>query len=183
MPPATPSVADLKALVRTVPDFPASGILFRDVTTLMADSAGLSGAIDALADLASDLQVDAVAGIEARGFIFGSALALRLGTGFVPLRKAGKLPVPTLGEDYALEYGEARLELDPTIVRAGQSILLVDDLLATGGTALAAAKLLRSAGAHCTHALFVIDLPDLAGMAALQEQGVEGRAVLIFEGH
>ena len=183
MPPATLSATELKALVRTVPHFPASGILFRDVTTLMADGAGLAGAIDALADLAVGLQVDAIAGIEARGFIFGAALAQRLGTGFVPLRKAGKLPVPALGEDYALEYGEARLELDPTIVRAGQSILLVDDLLATGGTALAGANLLRRTGAHCTHALFVVDLPDLGGMAALRDQGVEARAVMVFEGH
>ncbi|MEN7537485.1 adenine phosphoribosyltransferase [Aurantiacibacter flavus] len=183
MPPATPPLPDLKALVRTVPDFPASGILFRDVTTLMADGAGLAGAIDALADLAAGLHVDAVAGIEARGFIFGAALAQKLGTGFVPLRKAGKLPVPTMGEDYALEYGEARLELDPAIIRTGHSVLLVDDLLATGGTALAGAQLLRRAGAQCTHAMFVIDLPDLGGMAALHEQGIEGRAVMAFDGH
>ncbi|RIV81778.1 adenine phosphoribosyltransferase [Aurantiacibacter xanthus] len=183
MPPATPTASDLKALVRAVPDFPATGILFRDVTTLMSDGAGLAGAIDALAALAADLSVDAVAGIEARGFIFGAALAQRLGTGFIPLRKAGKLPVPAMAEDYALEYGEARLELDPTIIRAGQSVLLLDDLLATGGTALAAARLLRRAGAHCTHALFVIDLPDLGGMTALSEQGIEGRAVMAFDGH
>ena len=183
MPPAMPPVPDLKALVRTVPDFPASGILFRDVTTLMADGAGLAGAIDALAGLAAGLAVDAVAGIEARGFIFGAALAQRLGTGFVPLRKAGKLPVPTMGEDYALEYGEARLELDPAIIPAGQSVLLIDDLLATGGTALAGARLLRRAGAQCTHAMFVVDLPDLGGMSALREQGIEGRAVMAFDGH
>ena len=183
MPPATPTASDLKALVRAVPDFPATGILFRDVTTLMSDGAGLAGAIDALAALASDLSVDAVAGIEARGFIFGAALAQRLGTGFIPLRKAGKLPVPAMGEDYALEYGEARLELDPTIIRAGQTILLVDDLLATGGTARAGARLLRRAGAVCRHAMFVIDLPDLGGMAALRDEGIEGRAVIAFDGH
>ncbi|WP_137680399.1 adenine phosphoribosyltransferase [Aurantiacibacter suaedae] len=183
MAPALPQASDLKALVRAVPDFPASGILFRDVTTLMSDGAGLAGAIDALADLASGLAVDAVAGIEARGFIFGAALAHRLGTGFVPLRKAGKLPVPTIGEDYALEYGEARIELDPTIIREGQSVLLIDDLLATGGTALAGARLLRRAGAHCNHAVFVVDLPDLGGMAALRAEGIEGRAVMAFEGH
>lgn len=175
--------AELKALVRTVPDFPARGILFRDVTTLIADGAGLSGAVDALATLAADRDIDAVAGIEARGFIFGAALAQRLGKGFIPLRKAGKLPVPALSEDYALEYGAARLELDPAVVRAGQSVLLVDDLLATGGTALAGASLLRRAGALCTQALFVIDLPDLGGMAALAAQGLESRAVMAFEGH
>ena len=151
---------ELKALVRTVPDFPAHGIQFRDVTTLVADPHAFASTIDLLAALAPP-GTAAVAGIEARGFIFGAALAARLGLGFVPVRKAGKLPVPTIGADYALEYAEARIEIDPTLVAPGEQVLLIDDLIATGGTARAAAGLLRQAGARCDHALFVIDLPEL----------------------
>ena len=177
------SADELRALVRMVPDFPAQGIKFRDVTTLIAHGPGLAGSIEALAELASDLEIDAVAGIEARGFIFGAALAQRLGTGFVALRKPGKLPVPTISQDYALEYGSACLELDPTIIAEGERILLIDDLLATGGTAAAGANLLRRAGARCTHALFVIDLPELGGSGVLASQGVESRAIMAFDGH
>lgn len=183
--------ADLKDLIRTIPDFPAKGIRFRDITTLLADGPGLAAAVTQLGELAhspaahgvASPRIDAVAGIEARGFIFGTALALHLGVGFIPLRKAGKLPVPVIYEDYALEYGEARLELDPSIVQPGQTVLLIDDLLATGGTALAAANLLRRAGGHCPAALFVIDLPELGGAAVLRENGVEPRALLEFSGH
>ncbi|MFB0611793.1 adenine phosphoribosyltransferase [Aurantiacibacter poecillastricola] len=174
---------ELKQLVRTVPDFPSSGIQFRDITTLLADSEGLAASVDLLAELAADLAVDKVAGIEARGFIYGTALALRLGTGFIPIRKAGKLPVECLEEDYALEYGEARVELDPSIVAQGERVLVVDDLLATGGTALAAARLLRRAGCEVTTALFVIDLPELGGGKALSEAGIEARALIHFAGH
>jgi adenine phosphoribosyltransferase len=179
---------ELKALVRTVPDFPASGIQFRDISTLIAHGPGLAAAISGLALCAEKLraeglEAEAIAGIEARGFIFGAALAARLGLGFVPLRKAGKLPVPTITEDYALEYGNARLECDPTLVRAGERVLLVDDLLATGGTALAAASLLRRAGAVCDHALFVIDLPDLGGGPALRAASIEPAALIAFPGH
>ena len=124
-----------------------------------------------------------MAGIEARGFIFGAALAVKLGVGFIPLRKPGKLPVPTIAEDYSLEYGTARLECDPMLVRAGQNVLLVDDLIATGGTAIAAANLLRRAGARCHHALFVIDLPELGGAHALRTAGIESRALMEFAGH
>jgi adenine phosphoribosyltransferase len=173
----------LKALVRTVPDFPAPGIQFRDLTTLMADSDGLAFAVDHLAACAAGLGATAVAGIEARGFIFGAALAVRLGVGFIPLRKAGKLPVPAIAEDYALEYGTARLECDPVLVRAGENVLLVDDLIATGGTAIAAANLLRRAGAVCNHALFVIDLPELGGVQALRAAGIESQCLMAFEGH
>jgi adenine phosphoribosyltransferase len=173
---------ELTALVRTVPDFPAQGILFRDLTTLVANPRGLAAAIDRLAEL-SPTGTTAVAGIEARGFMFGAALACQLGTGFIPLRKAGKLPVPTVGIDYALEYGEARLELDPTLVTPGARILLVDDLIATGGTARAAAQLLRQAGAQCDTALFVIDLPDLHGAQRLREDGLAVHALLTFLGH
>ena len=174
---------ELKALVRTVPDFPVTGIQFRDITTLLASGEGLAASVDALADIARGLDCAAVAGIEARGFIFGTALALELGVGFIPLRKAGKLPVETIGEDYALEYGAARLECDPTLVEQGKPILVVDDLLATGGTAVAGANLLRRAGAVVDHALFVIDLPELPGRAALADAAIETHALLSFEGH
>jgi len=175
--------AELKALVRTVPDFPAAGIQFRDITPLVASGPGLAAAIDRLASQASGLGAAAVAGIEARGFIFGAALAVKLGLGFIPLRKAGKLPVAVIGEDYALEYGVARLECDPTLLQAGANVLLVDDLIATGGTALAAANLLRRTGAECRHALFVIDLPELGGAAALRAAGIESHALMEFAGH
>ncbi len=176
------TLAELKALVRTVPDFPVRGILFRDITTLIADARGLSAAVERLAQLVPP-DVAAVAGIEARGFIFGAALATRLGKGFIPVRKAGKLPVETLGIDYALEYGHARIEIDPTLIAAGERVLLVDDLIATGGTALAAAHLLRQAGAVCDHALFVIDLPELGGADRLAADGLQVHALMEFAGH
>jgi adenine phosphoribosyltransferase len=175
--------AEIKALVRTVPDFPAPGILFRDITTLIAHPEGLSATLDHLVEAARPAQAAAVAGIEARGFIFGAALAARLGLGFVPLRKAGKLPVPTIGVDYALEYGQARLELDPTLIAEGEPVLLVDDLLATGGTALAGAELLRQAGARVDTALFVIDLPELGGAEKLRAAGLESWALVAFSDH
>jgi adenine phosphoribosyltransferase len=175
--------AEIKPLVRSVPDFPAPGILFRDITTLIAHPEGFSATIDHLVEAARPMQPSAVAGIEARGFIFGAAIAARLGQGFVPLRKAGKLPVATIGIDYALEYGQARLELDPTLIADGEPVLLVDDLLATGGTALAGAQLLRDAGAQVEHALFVIDLPELGGGALLRAAGVEPWSLIEFEGH
>ncbi|WP_338242212.1 adenine phosphoribosyltransferase [Aurantiacibacter hainanensis] len=174
---------ELKRLIRTVPDFPSKGIQFRDITTLLAHGEGLAKCVDMLAEMASEFEADAVAGIEARGFIFGTALALRLEAGFVPIRKAGKLPVDCIFEDYALEYAEARVELDPTIITPGERVLIVDDLLATGGTALAATRLLRRAGATVTHALFVIDLPELGGGDALGAEQVEARALVDFAGH
>jgi adenine phosphoribosyltransferase len=174
---------DIKALVRTVPDFPAAGILFRDITTLIAHGQGLAATIDHLVERASRTGAETVAGIEARGFIFGAAIAARLGLGFIPLRKAGKLPVPAIGIDYALEYGAARLELDPGAIDQGERVLLVDDLIATGGTALAGAALLRRAGATVEHALFVIDLPDLGGAEALRAQGIAAEALIDFPGH
>ena len=174
---------ELKALVRTVPDFPEPGILFRDITTLLSDGPGLAAAIDALADRAGAAGASLIAGIEARGFIFGAAVAARLGSGFVPIRKPGKLPVPTIGIDYALEYGRDRLEIDPGAMRPGQSAVIVDDLIATGGTALAAIELLRRAGARVERALFVIDLPDLHGAARLRDAGVQVEALMDFPGH
>ncbi len=174
---------DIKALVRTVPDFPAPGILFRDITTLIAHGPGLSATVDHMADAARMRRAAAIAGIEARGFIFGAMVAARLGLGFVPLRKPGKLPVATIGVDYALEYGNARLELDPTLVETGEPVVIVDDLIATGGTALAGADLLRQAGAVVDHALFVIDLPELGGAEALRGAGVEPWSLMDFAGH
>ncbi len=173
----------LKALVRTVPDFPAPGILFRDITTLISHGAGLASAVSHLADRVQQGRPDFVAGVEARGFIFGAAVAARLGLGFIPVRKPGKLPVPTIGVDYALEYGRDRLEIDPDAVRAACRVTIIDDLIATGGTALAAAELLRSAGATVEHALFVIDLPDLCGAERLRGAGLAVESLMAFPGH
>jgi adenine phosphoribosyltransferase len=173
----------IKALIRTIPDFPAAGIQFRDITTLIAHGEGFAATIDHLVERAERSGAAAVAGIEARGFIFGAAIAGRLGLGFIPLRKAGKLPCETIGIDYALEYGAARIELDPSAIAPGERILLVDDLIATGGTALAGAELLRRAGGVVEHALFVIDLPDLGGADALRAAGVTVDALLDFPGH
>jgi len=174
---------EIKALIRTIPDFPTAGIQFRDITTLIAHGEGLAATIDHLVERAAKARPAAVAGIEARGFIFGAAIAARMQLGFVPLRKAGKLPVATIGADYALEYGSARIELDPGAITAGERVLLVDDLIATGGTALAGVELLRRAGAVVEHALFVIDLPDLGGADALRAAGVEAEALVDFPGH
>ncbi|OCC24063.1 adenine phosphoribosyltransferase [Croceicoccus estronivorus] len=173
---------ELKALIRTVPDFPRPGIQFRDITSLIAHAEGLHSAIEMLALRAREVNVDAIAGMEARGFIFGAAVAARLGVGFLPVRKRGKLPVPTIGIDYALEYGTDRLEIDPSLVQPGANILLLDDLLATGGTALAAARLLRQAGARVDYALFVIDLPDLGGAAKLGAESIAVDTLVQFEG-
>ena len=173
---------ELRALVRTVPDFPAKGIQFRDITTLLCDGPGLAATVKLLAEMARDSGAEAIAGMEARGFIFGAAVAVELGVGFIPVRKSGKLPVETIGVDYALEYGTDRLEMDPGGVSAGQRVVIVDDLIATGGTALAAVKLLRLAGAEVNNALFVIDLPDLGGAEKLRTADVAVQALLDFEG-
>ena len=173
----------IKALVRTIPDFPAAGIQFRDITTLIAHGEGFAATIDHLVERAANTGSSAVAGIEARGFIFGAAIAARLGLGFIPLRKAGKLPVATIGIDYSLEYGAARIELDPGAIAPGERVLLVDDLIATGGTALAGVQLLRQAGATVDHALFVIDLPELGGAHALRAAGLAAEALIDFPGH
>ena len=173
---------EIRALVRTVPDFPAPGIQFRDITTLLSHGAGLKAAIEHLADLVRASGAEAIAGMEARGFIFGAAVAVQLGLGFVPVRKPGKLPVATIGVDYALEYGHDRLEIDPGAIASGQRVAIVDDLIATGGTALAAAELLRKAGAIVDHALFVIDLPDLGGADRLRAADLSVEALMQFEG-
>ena len=173
----------LKALVRTVPDFPAPGIQFRDITTLIRHGEGLAATVAWLASQAREAGAELIAGMEARGFIFGAAVALELRLGFVPIRKPGKLPVATLGVDYHLEYGADRMEIDPGAIEAGRRVVLVDDLIATGGTARAAAELLRQAGAAIERAAFVIDLPDLGGAASLAAIGVKTHALMAFPGH
>lgn len=172
----------LKALVRTVPDFPKPGIQFRDITTLVGNGRGLAAAVGHLSARAKAAGAVSIAGMEARGFIFGAAVAVQLGVPFIPVRKPGKLPVPTIGVDYALEYGTDRLEIDPTAIAAGERVVIVDDLIATGGTALAAAELLRMAGATVEDALFVIDLPDLGGALKLQDAKVAVSALMAFAG-
>jgi adenine phosphoribosyltransferase len=173
----------LKALVRTIPDFPKPGIDFRDISTLLADGAGFAAAIDALVALARPLGADRIVAIDARGFLFGAPLAVALGAGVIPARKKGKLPGATLGVDYALEYGTDRLELHVGAVLPGHRALIVDDLIATGGTALACASLLRDAGAEVVGALFAIDLPDLGGADRLRGAGVPVNSLMSFAGH
>lgn len=174
---------ELKALVRSIPDFPRPGILFRDITTLVSHGDGLAAAVRHLAARAKAAGAEAIAGVEARGFIFGAAVAVELGLGFIPVRKPGKLPVPVLAIDYALEYGTDTLEIDPGAIAEGQRVVIVDDLIATGGTALAAAQLLRKAGASVDQALFVIALPDLGGAEGLRKAGVQVDALMAFTGH
>ncbi|MCB2059538.1 MAG: adenine phosphoribosyltransferase [Novosphingobium sp.] len=174
---------ELKALIRDVPDFPKPGIMFRDVTTLIGHGRGFAAAVGHLADLAGSTEATSIAGIEARGFIFGASVAARLGLPFVPVRKPGKLPVPVLAMDYALEYGTDTLEVDPGAISSGERVVVIDDLIATGGTAHAAIKLLREAGAEVGHALFLVDLPDLGGADRLREAGVTVEALVDFPGH
>ena len=173
---------DLKALVRTIPDFPKPGIQFRDITTLLLDRVGLARAVDALAETV-DGRIDLVAAIEARGFAIGGALAVKLGAGLLLIRKDGKLPGATIAEDYALEYGTDRLAMHVDACAPGAHVQIVDDLIATGGTALAAWRLIGRAGGTVAGASFVIDLPDLGGAARLREAGVAVHALMRFEGH
>jgi adenine phosphoribosyltransferase len=176
-------VPDLKSLIRTIPDYPKRGIMFRDVTTLLGDAAGFKAAIAQMAAPYTSAGVQAVAGIEARGFILGGAIADKLGCGFVPLRKRGKLPWKTIGQEYTLEYGVDIIEIHEDAIKPGERILVVDDLIATGGTAEAAVKLVRRSGGEVAGATFVIDLPELGGMRKLAALGVTGHALVAFEGH
>jgi adenine phosphoribosyltransferase len=172
----------LRNLVRTIPDHPKAGILFRDVTTLLLHAEGFAAAIDQLAATVPH-KPDLVAGMEARGFVVATALALKLGAGLLLIRKDGKLPGQTIAEDYALEYGTDRLAMHVDACTPGARVLLADDLLATGGTALAAARLVRRAGGEITGARFLIDLPDLGGAEKLSGEGIETASLLTFEGH
>ncbi len=176
-------MSDLKNLVRTIPDYPKPGIMFRDVTTLFADAQGFKAAIAQLVEPYRTEPIDAVAGIEARGFILGGAVADRLGCGFIPVRKKGKLPAETVGQDYELEYGTDTIEIHADAVKPGERILIVDDLIATGGTAEAAVKLIRRIGGEIVGAAFVIDLPELGGVKRLDALGIESHALMAFEGH
>lgn len=173
---------DLTTVIRTIHDYPKPGIAFRDVSTLFGDANAFAFAIDALVTPYKDLGVDAVAGIEARGFILGGAVARSLGVGFVPVRKKGKLPHDTLSQDYALEYGVDTLEIHVDAVSSGARVLVIDDLIATGGTALATASLLRRAGAVIAGCGFVIDLPDLGGADRLRAEGMDVTHLVAFPG-
>ena len=170
----------IKSLIRTVPDFPKPGIRFRDVMGLVEDPEGFEEANEALARKFAPTAPDAVAGIEARGFIFGVPVAQRLGTGFVPVRKAGKLPGEVVGVDYALEYGTGRLEMQTGSIRKGMRVLLIDDLVATGGSAAAAIELIRGMGGEVVGAGFVVDLPELPGRKRLEAMDVEVFALCTF---
>ena len=174
---------DLKALVRTIPDFPKPGIEFRDISTLLADGEGFAAAVAAMADIARPLSPDRIVAIDARGFLFGAPVAVALGAGVIPARKKGKLPGATLGVDYSLEYGTDRLELHVGAVLPGHRALIVDDLIATGGTARACARLLREAGAEVVGAVFAIDLPDLGGADHLLAEGITVHSLMQFGGH
>lgn len=159
---------DLSSLIRDVPDFPIPGILFKDITTLLKVPEGLKAVTDQLIERYRDTPIDLVAGIESRGFMFGTPLALALGAGFIPIRKAGKLPADTIHREYALEYGTARLELHRDAVQPGQRVLIIDDLLATGGTAKASVELVEELGGTVVGAAFVIELTFIPGRAALE---------------
>lgn len=173
---------NLKEKIRTVPDWPKKGVMFRDITTLLQDHAAFHHCIDVLAKRYAKNEPDMIAGIEARGFIFGGALAHQLHCGFVPLRKKGKLPYKTSKEEYALEYGMDVIEVHIDAVRKGQKVLLVDDLIATGGTAIAACRLIEKLGGIVMECAFIIDLPDLGGRKRLQEAGYPVVALVEFEG-
>jgi adenine phosphoribosyltransferase len=176
-------VIDLKSLVRTIPDFPKPGIEFRDISTLLADGAGFAAAVAALTEIARPLNPDRIIAIDARGFLFGAPVAVALGAGIIPARKRGKLPGATIGVDYDLEYGTDRLELHVDAVLPGHRALIIDDLIATGGTALACVRLLREAGAEVVGAAFAIDLPDLGGADRLRAEGIAVSSLMAFEGH
>jgi adenine phosphoribosyltransferase len=173
---------DLKALIRTIPDFPKPGIQFRDITTLLLDAAGFAAAMERLAAQV-DEKPDLVAGIEARGFVVGAALAQLLGTGLLLIRKAGKLPGETIAEEYALEYGTDRLTMHVDACTPGARILLVDDLIATGGTAMASLRLIRRAGAEVVGSAFLIDLPELGGADRIRAESVPVHSLMGFAGH
>jgi len=168
--------------IRTIPDFPHKGIMFRDVTTLFADPRGLRLAVDQMLHPYAGLEIDKVVGLEARGFILGGAIAHQLSVGFVPIRKKGKLPGATISEAYTLEYGEAVVEVHDDAITAGEKVLLVDDLLATGGTAEAGIKLVERLGGELVGCAFIIDLPDLGGRAKLEALGMDVHYLCEFAG-
>lgn len=173
---------DIKSAIRSIPDYPKPGIMFRDVTTLIGDARAFRVAVDQMVQPWAGAKIDKVAGTEARGFILGGAVAHQLSVGFLPVRKKGKLPYRTLSEDYELEYGTDTIEIHIDAIKEGDRVLLVDDLIATGGTAEASIKLLQRAGATVVGATFVIDLPDLGGAKRIEAMGVPVSALVEFEG-
>jgi adenine phosphoribosyltransferase len=174
---------DLKASIRTIPDYPKPGIMFRDITTLLGDARAFRRAIDELVQPWAGSKIDKVAGIEARGFILGGAVAHQVSAGFIPIRKKGKLPFKRVTIGYSLEYGIDEMEMHEDAVEKGERVILVDDLIATGGTAEGAVKLLRQLGAEVLAACFVIDLPELGGADKLRQLDVPVRTLVSFEGH
>jgi adenine phosphoribosyltransferase len=173
---------DLKTVIRSIPDFPKPGILYRDITTLLTDARGFRRAVDELVQPLAGAKIDKVAGIEARGFILGGAIAHQLSVGFVPIRKKGKLPHKTISQSYKLEYGTDDIEIHVDAIEAGERVLLVDDLIATGGTAMAAIQLLERAGAEIVLCTFVVDLPDLGGADRLRANGKQVTSLVQFDG-
>lgn len=173
----------IKDSIKTIPDYPKPGILFRDVTSLLENPLAYAASIELLVERFREAGVTKVVGTEARGFLFGAPVALALGVGFVPVRKPGKLPRETLSESYELEYGTDRLEIHTDAISAGDKVLVVDDLLATGGTIEATAKLIRRLGGEVTEAAFIINLPDLGGEARLNTLGIECYSLVNFSGH
>ena len=176
-------MSDLRASIRSIPDYPKPGLVFRDITTLLGDARAFRRAVDELVQPWAGTKVDKVAGIEARGFILGGAVAHQLSSGFVPIRKKGKLPHATVSIAYSLEYGLDEMEMHEDAVRPGERVVLVDDLVATGGTAAAAVGLLKRIGAAVEAACFVVDLPDLGGAAKIRDLGVPVRSLMAFPGH
>ncbi len=172
----------VKSRIRTVPHYPRQGIMFRDITTLLKDPVGLRVTVDELARRYGEMKIDKIAGIESRGFIIGAPLAYALGKGFVPIRKKGKLPAATIGHDYELEYGTDRIEIHTDAIDKGEKVLLVDDLIATGGTAEAACKLIEKMGGQIVECCFIIDLPDIGGRTRLEKHGHKVFALCEFEG-
>ncbi len=173
---------DIKPMIRTIPDYPKPGIQFRDITTLLLDPDGVRSAVEQLADPFRGGQIQKVAGVEARGFIFGLAVAMELNVGFVPVRKPGKLPWETVGEDYQLEYGTDRVEVHRDAIQSGERILLVDDLIATGGTAAAAIRVIERIGGVVEGCAFVIELPDLGGRSRIESGGRRILSICSFAG-
>ncbi len=174
---------DLASTIRSIPDYPKPGIIFRDITTLLGDARAFRRAVDEMVQPWAGMKIDKVAGIEARGFILGGAVAHQVSAGFIPIRKKGKLPHTTVRIAYSLEYGLDEMEMHEDAVKKGERVILVDDLIATGGTAEGAVKLLRQMGAEVLAACFVIDLPALGGAAKLRKMDVPVRTLMAFDGH